>query len=410
MSDDHMPHTARNEQIGTGWGAAMMRARLKVDVERGIRRQGSTAERVQALHFRMACAGTVVPAFSKDAAFMYEYGTHHGVRCRAASAHPRQLKAAGHPPQMLCVLLHFALQRCSIWNDHQGTAHPYFCAVQIAGNTVGAVLAAYVQRLAPRYDRPEALAMARIVFAERLGWDRARLEQARSEALSESELLKVYLPIKRLAAGEPLQYILGTVHFHGLQLSVAPGVLIPRPETEELVELIATSGLQPRCIMDIGTGSGAIALALKQQFSGARVIGVDVSPVALEQAQANGVRTGLSVEWMQLDVLGPAFSVPQECDLVVSNPPYIPFAERDSLAEHVKDHEPALALFVNDADPLLFFRVIAAAAADRSCALWFESHRDHADAVAAMLEGTGWLNVSVHEDISGAPRFISARR
>ncbi|MCU0318796.1 MAG: hypothetical protein MUE88_01785, partial [Flavobacteriales bacterium] len=83
--------------------------------------------------------------------------------------------------------------------------------MQIAGNTVGAVLAAYVQRLAPRYDRPEALAMARIVFAERLGWDRARLELARSEALSESELLKVYLPIKRLAAGEPLQYILGTV-------------------------------------------------------------------------------------------------------------------------------------------------------------------------------------------------------
>jgi release factor glutamine methyltransferase len=282
--------------------------------------------------------------------------------------------------------------------------------VHIAGNTVGAVLAAYVQRLAPRYERPESLAMARIIFAERLGWDRARLELAGSQALSESELLKVYLPIKRLAAGEPLQYVLGKVYFHGLELSVAPGVLIPRPETEELVERIAASGIRPRCIMDIGTGSGAIALALKQQFPAARVIGVDVSSVALEQARANGVRTGLEVEWMQADVLGSAFHIPEACDLVVSNPPYIPISERDSLADHVKDHEPALALFVDDADPLLFFRIIATSAADRSCALWFESHRDHAAAVAAMLEPSGWQQVRVLQDISGAPRFISAMR
>lgn len=311
---------------------------------------------------------------------------------------------------MLSVLIHFALQRCSIRNDHQRMAHPYFCAVRIADNTVGAVLANYVERLASRYERQEALAMARIVFAERLGWDRSRLELQRNDALSESELLKVYLPIARLEAGEPLQYILGHVRFHGLELSVAPGVLIPRPETEELVERIAGSGIQPRCIVDIGTGSGAIALALKQVFPAARVIGMDVSSAALEQARANCLRTGLTVEWIQADVLDPAFRVPDGCDLVVSNPPYIPLAERDSLEDQVKDHEPALALFVDDADVLLFFRKIAAAAAVRSCTLWFESHRDHAGSVAALLDLAGWQQVVVHQDISGAPRFISAMR
>lgn len=410
MANDHVLHTPCDDQVGAWWCAAMVSTGFKVDVEGGFRRYGAGPESTQALHLRMAGTWSVMPTLGKDAASVHQHRAHHRVRCSGSSAHPRQLKAAGHPLGMLSMLIHFALQRCSIRNDHQRMAHPYFCAVRIADNTVGAVLANYVERLAPRYERQEALAMARIVFAERLGWDRARLELARSEPLSESELLKVYLPIQRLAAGEPLQYVMGKVHFHGLDLAVAPGVLIPRPETEELLERIAASGIRPQCIVDIGTGSGAIALALKQVFPPARVIGMDVSSPALEQARANGHRTGLTVEWMLADVLSATFSLPDACDLVVSNPPYVPLAERDSLEDQVKDHEPALALFVDDADVLLFFRKIATAAAGRSCTLWFESHRDHAGAVADMLDHAGWQQVVVHQDISGAPRFISAWR
>ncbi len=252
--------------------------------------------------------------------------------------------------------------------------------------------------------------MARIVFDDRLGWDRARLDLHRDHALSESELLKVYLPISRLAAGEPLQYVLGRVRFHGLELSVAPGVLIPRPETEELVEHILQSDIRPACIVDIGTGSGAIALALKRHFGSARVLGVDVSPIALQQARANGAALGIPVEWVLADVLDDGFSLPVECDLVVSNPPYIPISERHMLDDHVKDHEPEQALFVPDDDAVLFHRVIASKASQGQCTLWFEGHRDHAVHAANMLGAMGWREVRVLKDISGADRFITAIR
>ncbi len=286
----------------------------------------------------------------------------------------------------------------------------YFCTMRIADNRVCSVLEAYVDRLSPRYGRQEAVAMARIVFDERLGWDRARLELNRDHALSESELLKVYLPISRLAAGEPLQYVLGRVRFHGLELSVAPGVLIPRPETEELVEHILRSGIRPACIVDIGTGSGAIALALKRYFGSARVLGIDVSLVALQQARANGAALGIPVEWVLADVLADGFSLPEECDLVVSNPPYIPISERSTLEDHVKDHEPGQALFVDDDDAVLFHRVIAAKAAVGHRTLWLEGHRDHTVQAADVIGMMGWRNVRVLKDISGADRFITAAR
>jgi release factor glutamine methyltransferase len=282
--------------------------------------------------------------------------------------------------------------------------------MRIVDNRVHSVLDAYVDRLSHRYGRQEAMAMARIVFDERLGWDRARLDLHREHALSESELLKVYLPISRLASGEPLQYVLGRVRFHGLDLSVAPGVLIPRPETEELVELILGSGIQPACIVDIGTGSGAIALALKRHFGSARVVGVDVSPIALQQATANAAALGIDVEWVQADVLSEGFALPAECDLVVSNPPYIPLSERDTLDDPVKDHEPAQALFVPDDDPVLFHRVIAAKASEGRRTLWFETHRDHAVQAAELLGAMGWKAPRVLKDISGADRFITATR
>lgn len=285
--------------------------------------------------------------------------------------------------------------------------------MRLSINTVGSVLDLYRTDLAPQRGEAEARAIGRAVFQEQMGWDRTELENRRHTALSESELLRVYLPLTRLRKGEPLQYVLGHTWFMGLELRVAPGVLIPRPETEELVDLIHRSGHIPRSVIDIGTGSGCIALALRKLFPKAEVYGLDVSEEALAIAQGNGAKLGLAVHWVQADVRIAEEPLPAKVDLVVSNPPYIPHSEATTLETHVRDHEPHLALFVTDGDPLEFYRVIARKAWDALVpggALWFEGHYRHAHAVGAMLSELGFLNVGVQEDLSGSPRFIQAMR
>ena len=286
----------------------------------------------------------------------------------------------------------------------------YFCAVTLTDNKVSTVLARYRQRLEALYEVPEVHAIQRAVFQHHLGWDRADLEMRRHAALSESELMKVYLPLKRLQAGEPLQYVLGSVSFHGMDIHVGPGVLIPRPETEEMVELIVRSGAMPRCIVDVGTGSGVIALALKRAFPLARVIGIDVSEEALMVARSNAARLGLEVDWTCMDVLSDAAILPLEADLVVSNPPYIPRSEAMSVALHVREHEPSIALFVNDEDPVLFFRCIAALALRSGAQLWFEGHHRLVHRSAEAVRALGYGGTRVIVDLSGAPRFIHAVR
>lgn len=273
------------------------------------------------------------------------------------------------------------------------------------------VLEQYSSQLAEQYSEVEVKAIARAVFSDRLGWDRSQIEIRKFESLSESELLKVYLPLKRLRAGEPMQYVLGEVDFHGLRLQVAPGVLIPRPETEEMVDHIVRSGIAPSCVLDIGTGSGCIALALKRAFPGAHVRGTDVSPIALEIAKGNAALNDLDVEWLQQDITTEELA--GVFDLVVSNPPYVPRAEESSLSAQVRDHEPHLALFVDDEDPLLFYRTIGEKAIrvlGAGADLWFEGHWAHVRDVGRLLTGIGFDFVEVMDDLSGNPRFIHARR
>jgi release factor glutamine methyltransferase len=286
-------------------------------------------------------------------------------------------------------------------------------SLRIATNTVQAVLDQYQRDLSPLYPKGEVRAIACAVFFDRLGWDATDLMVKREAALSESELLKVYLPLKRLRAGEPLQYVLGSVEFHGLRIRVDPSVLIPRPETEELVDLIIRSRTgAPERILDIGTGSGCIALSLKKAFPKAHVQGIDTSPEALATADRNAQANGLSVAWKRIDVLDPLVKL-EHCDLIVSNPPYVPRSEEASLASNVREYEPHLALFVEDIDPLLFYRVIAQRAMDMLPSggdLWFEGHHVHTPEVGRMLEALGYAEVRVLKDLSGAPRFIHARR
>lgn len=285
--------------------------------------------------------------------------------------------------------------------------------MRIADNRVISVLSQYREQLGDLYPDGEVKAIARTVFQELLGWDVSQMEFRKFESLSESDLLKVYLPLKRLRAGEPVQHVLGQVYFHGLHLHVTPDVLIPRPETEELVELIIENGFVPSRVVDIGTGSGCIALALKQEFPEATVIGVDVSEAALIVAAGNGSQNNLHVEWQHADVLDTSFALPAGADLVVSNPPYIPRSEEDMLAFHVREREPHIALFTPDEDPLLFYRAIgtmAFASLPKGGQLWFEGHWKHAPSVGALLISIGFASVEVVKDLSGNDRFIHAVR
>lgn len=285
--------------------------------------------------------------------------------------------------------------------------------MRTADNRVGSVLEQYKVQLADLYSPGEVMAIARTVFADQLGWDTARVQLDQHLALSESELLKVYMPLKRLRTGEPLQYVLGTVDFHGMRLHVGPSVLIPRPETEELVELILASGKQRLRILDIGTGSGCIALALKRALPTAEVYGMDVSEAALAVARRNAAELGLAVNWMLADVLLESTRLPQKLDVVVSNPPYVPVKDRSTMTTQVVDHEPHIALFVPDEDPLRFYRAIARKAWDALVPggeLWFEGHHHHAPDAVTMLADLGYASPRVMRDLSGAQRFIHAIR
>jgi release factor glutamine methyltransferase len=288
-------------------------------------------------------------------------------------------------------------------------------SIRVGVNTVKAMMEQYQLDLSPLHGTAEARAMARAIFQECLGIDPLAINVDHS--LSESELLKVYLPLKRLRAGEPLQYIIGHVHFHGLRIAVDPRVLIPRPETEELVDRIIRSfAVPPTRIIDIGTGSGCIGLALKKAFPQARVVGMDKSSDALAVARSNGLANVLEVEWKEADALSPEWagildSADQGTTLVVSNPPYVPRSEEKDMEATVRDHEPHAALFVPDDDPQLFYRAIAgtaAAALHAGDELWFEGHYIHTRASTELVRGMSFRAVETFSDLSGHPRFIRA--
>ncbi|HLT47354.1 MAG TPA: peptide chain release factor N(5)-glutamine methyltransferase [Rubricoccaceae bacterium] len=253
------------------------------------------------------------------------------------------------------------------------------------------------------------------LLEEVLGASRAALYAHPEAPVSTGEALHVEALTARRIRREPLQYVLGHADFFGLRLRVTPAVLIPRPETEEVAEeaLRHLEGREAPWVLDVGTGSGALALALKHRRPDAEVFACDVSEAALAVAADNAERLGLAVAFVQADVLDPAFvhAAPPSFDLVVSNPPYVPEAERATLAPEVRDHEPPEALFVPSADPLLFYRVLAARAPDLlrpGGALVVETHADHGGAVRDLFAGAGLEGAALRRDLAGRPRIVSA--
>ena len=218
--------------------------------------------------------------------------------------------------------------------------------------------------------------------------------------------------VEELAQGRPVQYVLGTAEFCDLKFRVREGVLIPRPETEELVvwaEKCAEQFSHPR-ILDLCTGSGCIAITLANHIADSSVVGIDLSEEALVIAHENNDLIGTKVEFIKADVLGdvPQLSV-RKFDIIVSNPPYIPLSERADMRCNVTDYEPAMALFVEDDNPLKFYRAIAAKAKKhltKNGFLLFEIHENLALDTTDMLREEGFIGIEIKKDFLEKPRMI----
>lgn len=228
----------------------------------------------------------------------------------------------------------------------------------------------------------------------------------------ELEIKDIDAIIAQLREWRPVQYIIGLASFDDMDLEVGEGVLIPRPETEELVEWIASEAQQNAKIVDVCTGSGCIAIALRRRLSDSRVWGIDISKEALNIARRNAQKFAPSVEFIEGDALGD-FSqcVDGKVDVVVSNPPYIPISQRELMRPNVTEHEPSIALFVDDNDPLLFYRSIARRARTMlrmGGKLYFEIYENFADEMKVMLSSEGYSNIVVREDFRGKQRMVCA--
>ena len=227
---------------------------------------------------------------------------------------------------------------------------------QLLGDNKVNTLRAYLHgKLSERYGEREARNLVYALFDEFHGWSRTELVLRSNDRLGESELLRYHFALKRMMQGEPLQYVLGSGWFMGMKLRTTPAALIPRPETEELVRLVLEKNtLTAPAILDVGTGSGCIAIALKKHLPEASLTAVDISEEALMLAENNANSLEVNIEFKAVDIL--ENNNLGEFDIIVSNPPYIPVSEAAGMANHVTAHEPHLALFTENDDPLVFYR------------------------------------------------------
>lgn len=268
------------------------------------------------------------------------------------------------------------------------------------------------RRLAAVYDAGEAKAIVRMVLDERFGLSATDVYCGKVTQLSSDEQAELEKIMLRLEQAEPVQYVLGWANFCNRPFSVAPGVLIPRPETEELCSWITedVGNRQQPAILDIGTGSGCIAISLALDIKGSAVSAWDISTDALRIAKENAARLGADINIMKQDALTP----PQDADrwdVIVSNPPYICEKEKAEMERNVLDKEPAIALFVPDNDPLLFYRAIAlygTKALKPKGMLFFEINAAYAAETCNMLRQLGYVDVEARNDLFGKARMVRA--
>jgi release factor glutamine methyltransferase len=269
--------------------------------------------------------------------------------------------------------------------------------------------------LQPIYGADEARSIAFVLLAHLYGLSRSAILADKAVPVPDTALLNT--AIERLKQHEPIQYVTGTTEFMGKIFEVNKHVLIPRPETEELVSLIIMQNKHhlPAKVLDIGTGSGCIAISLAAAWPDAQVLALDVSEDALLIARKNAARQDMNVEFIQASILDDTWqkeTMPMQLDIVVSNPPYVTWAEEPLMRENVKGYEPHVALFVADTDPLLFYKYIA-----RFCArhlkngglCYVEINEQYGEEVKKVFTGYGFTQTEVWTDMFGKSRFVKGR-
>ncbi len=287
-------------------------------------------------------------------------------------------------------------------------------------NSVQSIREYFKTKLENMFSDNEIKLIGNEVICQRLKLSPSDLIGLNDQLLSESDLLFFRSVVKRLLNNEPFQYIVGNAHFYGLELISDKRALIPRPETEELVEWLKevyVNNNKGLTIVDLCTGSGCIALALKSVFSYSKIYATDISTEALQLAKENAVKTGLDIEFKQFSALDEVeynekanFQL-ESFDCWVSNPPYIPEEEKKLMAENVLEFEPHLALFVPDEKALVFYDKIAQMAIKylkSNGNLFFEIHENLANETKVLLEKIGFQNIEIRKDLQGKDRMIKA--
>jgi len=276
------------------------------------------------------------------------------------------------------------------------------------------ITASYIRReLQDYYTLQEAGNLSRLICCEVLGQQSVDYYLGKDITLSAKAEQELESILARLRIFEPIQYILGEARFLGRTYRVAPGVLIPRPETEELVELMLKELSPASRVLDIGTGTGCIAVSLAKELPDSQVTAWDVSANALTIAAANSAALQASVRFEQRDVLTYMPGETERYDVIVSNPPYITEAEKQEMEPNVLDWEPSLALFVPDTDPLRFYRRIAMLGLDMlepGGKLYFEINRAFGEDTVSMIRELGYRTVRLQKDISHNDRFVIAEK
>lgn len=283
--------------------------------------------------------------------------------------------------------------------------------MRIASNRICDIERFAYSELQEVYSADEIRNLLRIIFEEYLGWDLTTWLLSKQRTINQSDLLKINFAIKDLKRHRPIQHIIGKADFCGMTLRVDENVLIPRPETEGLVELAKDRCPSPKRILDLCTGSGCIAIALAKVIPNAEITAVDISEKALEVARQNAWNQGVEIKFMQADILSDDLAELPLFDLIVSNPPYVHEQEKADMQPNVLDYEPHLALFVPDNDPLLFYRRIAKTAHKHlvpNGLLIVEINENLGEETAGLLRAKGF-ETSLHNDFKGKTRFAAGR-
>ena len=283
--------------------------------------------------------------------------------------------------------------------------------------TIKDVFTAYRQELSTLYDDNEVSATTLLVISDVCNISNAKIKAFPEFEISfeQSETLNTILA--ELKTGKPVQYILGHTEFYGLQFNVNPSVLIPRPETEELVEWVLQSvsslKLAVGSILDIGTGSGCIAISLKKNLPGFKVSAIDISPDALATAASNAKLNDVDIQFIKADILTQSHisNLTSQISLIISNPPYVTLLDKTQMHANVTDFEPHTALFVPEDDPLIFYRAIADFALTNLVSgglLFFEINESLGAETVTLLHDKGFKNIELRKDMSGRDRMIKA--